>query len=39
LGEIDRSCLAVGHARDALGWEAEVRIEEGMKRTYEWAVS
>jgi len=37
LGEIDRSCLAVGHARQKLGWEAQVRIDDGMRRTYEWA--
>jgi UDP-glucose 4-epimerase len=35
LGEIDRSCLAVGRAREALGWEAKVRIDEGLGLTYE----
>jgi UDP-glucose 4-epimerase len=39
LGEIDRSCLAVGHAHEAIGWQAEVRIDEGLRRTYEWASS
>lgn len=39
LGEIDRSCLAVGHAREALGWEAQVEIDEGLRRTYEWATA
>jgi UDP-glucose 4-epimerase len=37
LGEIDRSCLAVGHARAVLGWEAKVSIAEGLRLTYEWA--
>jgi UDP-glucose 4-epimerase len=39
LGEIDRSCLAVGKAREVLGWEAQVKVEEGLGRTYEWAVT
>ena len=39
LGEIDRSCLAVGKARDVLGWEAQVKVDEGLNRTYEWAVT
>jgi UDP-glucose 4-epimerase len=39
LGEIDRSCLAVSHARDAIGWGAQVRIDEGLRRTYEWAAA
>ena len=39
LGEIDRSCLAVGRAREVLGWEAAVRIEEGLGRTYEASAS
>ena len=39
LGEIDRSCLAVGKAREVLGWEAQVKVEEGLARTYEWAVT
>jgi UDP-glucose 4-epimerase len=37
LGEIDRSCLAVGKAREVLGWEAKVRIDEGLRLTYESA--
>jgi UDP-glucose 4-epimerase len=37
LGEIDRSCLAVGHAREAIGWQAQVSIDEGLRRTHEWA--
>ena len=35
LGELDRSCLAAGRARDALGWEARTRIAEGLRLTYE----
>jgi UDP-glucose 4-epimerase len=35
LGEIERSCLAVGRAREQLGWEAAVPIEEGLTLTYE----
>jgi UDP-glucose 4-epimerase len=33
LGELERSCLAVGKARDVLGWEAKVRVREGIART------
>lgn len=33
LGELDRSCLAVGRARDVLGWEARVDVREGIART------
>jgi UDP-glucose 4-epimerase len=39
LGEIDRSCLDVSRARETLGWEARVRIEAGLRRTYEWAAA
>jgi UDP-glucose 4-epimerase len=35
LGEIERSCLAVGRARELLGWGAVVPIEEGLTLTYE----
>src|SRR3954452_12264115 len=35
LGEIDRSCLAVGKARELLGWEAQIGIDEGLRLTYE----
>ena len=35
LGEIDRSCLAVGKARELLGWQAQVGIDEGLRLTYE----
>ncbi len=33
LGELERSCLAVGKARDVLGWEAKVDVREGIART------
>jgi len=35
LGEIDRSCLAAGRAKEALGWTPRVGIEEGLRLTYE----
>jgi UDP-glucose 4-epimerase len=35
LGELDRSCLAVGRAREALGWQARTRIAEGLRLTYD----
>jgi UDP-glucose 4-epimerase len=33
LGELERSCLAVGKARDVLGWESRVDVREGIART------
>jgi len=35
LGEIERSCLAAGKARELLGWQARVGIDEGLRLTYE----
>jgi len=35
LGELDRSCLDAGRARELLGWHARTPIGEGLKRTYE----
>jgi UDP-glucose 4-epimerase len=35
MGEIARSCLAVDKARDVLGWESTIVIEEGLRLTYE----
>jgi UDP-glucose 4-epimerase len=35
LGEIERSCLAAGRARELLGWQARTPIGEGLKLTYE----
>ncbi len=33
-GEIDRSCLAAGRAREVLGWQASTPIAEGLRQTY-----
>ena len=33
-GEIDRSCLAAGRARDVLGWQASTPITDGLRETY-----
>ncbi|HEV2775317.1 MAG TPA: hypothetical protein VGV90_06980 [Solirubrobacteraceae bacterium] len=35
LGEIERSCLAAGRARDVLGWRARTPIADGLALTYE----
>jgi UDP-glucose 4-epimerase len=37
LGEIERSCLDVGRARDELGWEARTSLADGMRATLEAA--
>jgi UDP-glucose 4-epimerase len=34
-GEVRRSCLDVARARDELGWEAEVDLIDGLRRTLE----
>ena len=34
LGEIDRSCLDAGRAREQLGWQARTPIAEGLRLTY-----
>jgi UDP-glucose 4-epimerase len=39
LGEIDRSVLATGRARDLLGWSAATRIDEGLRLTWEASAS
>jgi UDP-glucose 4-epimerase len=31
LGEVQRSCLDVTRAREALGWEAQVGLEDGLR--------
>jgi UDP-glucose 4-epimerase len=31
-GEVRRSCLDVGRAKQELGWEAEVDLREGLRR-------
>ncbi len=33
-GELERSSLAVGRARDELGWSAALDVREGIRRTY-----
>ena len=33
LGEIERSCLAVGKARDVLGWQAATNVRQGIAQT------
>jgi UDP-glucose 4-epimerase len=33
LGEIERSCLAAGKARDVLGWQATTNVREGIAKT------
>jgi UDP-glucose 4-epimerase len=38
LGELDRSCLDAGRARELLGWSARIRIDEGLRLTYESTV-
>jgi len=35
LGEIERSCLDAGRAREVLGWDAQTPISEGLRLTYE----
>ena len=32
-GELDRSCLAVGKAREVLGWQPRVDVREGIRQT------
>jgi UDP-glucose 4-epimerase len=33
LGEVERSCLAVGRARDVLGWQATTDVRTGIAKT------
>jgi len=35
LGEVERSCLDAGRARELLGWHARTPIGEGLRLTYE----
>jgi UDP-glucose 4-epimerase len=39
LGEIDRSVLDAGRARELLGWTAATRIDEGLRLTWEASAS
>ena len=34
-GEVQRSCLDPSRTREALGFQAEVSLEEGLRRTLE----
>lgn len=36
LGDVPRSALSYGRAKDVLGWEPQVSIEEGVRRTVEY---
>jgi UDP-glucose 4-epimerase len=36
LGEQRRSCIDPSRAAAAIGWRPEVRIEDGLRRTFEW---
>jgi UDP-glucose 4-epimerase len=36
LGEQKRSCIDPSRAASAIGWRPEVRIEDGLRRTFEW---
>ena len=38
-GEVQRSALDPGRARDVLGFEARVPLVDGMRRTLEWVVA
>jgi len=35
-GELQRSCLDPARARDALGFQAETSLEEGLAATWRW---
>ncbi len=39
LGDIRQSCLVVKKAREVLGWEPQVDIKEGIRKTLEWRLS
>jgi UDP-glucose 4-epimerase len=36
LGDLKRSCLVVGKAREVLGWAPEIGLTEGIRLTLEW---
>ncbi len=38
-GELERSCLDPSHARQRLGWRAEIALEEGVPATYDELVA
>ncbi len=33
-GELERSCMDPSHAERTLGWRAQIRVDEGLPRTY-----
>jgi UDP-glucose 4-epimerase len=35
LGELARSCLAIGRAKELLGWEPRISLREGLRLTLE----
>jgi len=35
LGELERSCLDAGRAREVLGWRSQTPVAEGLRLTYE----
>jgi UDP-glucose 4-epimerase len=35
LGEIERSCLDAGRARELLGWRSQTPVAEGLRLTYD----
>lgn len=37
VGDVRRSVLDITKARQVLGWEPEVALREGLRKTYEWA--
>ncbi|VAW37979.1 UDP-glucose 4-epimerase [hydrothermal vent metagenome] len=39
LGDIRQSCLVVNKAKVVLGWEPQVDIKEGIRKTLEWRLS
>ncbi|MFZ4631646.1 MAG: NAD-dependent epimerase/dehydratase family protein [Patescibacteria group bacterium] len=36
-GEQRRSCLSYSRAKDVLNWEPQIKLEEGIRRTINWA--
>jgi CDP-glucose 4,6-dehydratase len=35
-GEIDRQCVDASKLREATGWEPQIGLEDGLRRTIEW---